>query len=168
MKQLYLIRHGEVHNPHQVEYRRLPGYHLSEKGRNEVRITASLLARIPLQNIWVSPLERTVETAEIINEYHHIPLVLEERIVEWGDGENPDEVKKRMLDFISDWKISLFDISAIVSHRDPIRELLFALEECDSWPGMQDLNNYPLPTAGVYVAEYDGSRVTISAVLNKK
>ena len=167
MKQLYLIRHGEVHNPHQVEYRRLPGYHLSDNGKKEVLTTANLLADIPLQHMWVSPLERTLETANLINEYHHLTPVLDERIIEWGDGEKPEEVKIRMLGFIADWKKAPFEVSAVVSHRDPIRELLFALEDRPSWPGMQDLNNYPLPTAGVYVVEYGENGISVHSFMNR-
>ena len=36
---LHLLRHGEVHNPTGVLYGRLPGYHLSERGRAQAQAT---------------------------------------------------------------------------------------------------------------------------------
>ena len=37
---LHLVRHGEVHNPERVLYGRLPGFHLSDDGRDMARAAA--------------------------------------------------------------------------------------------------------------------------------
>ena len=67
---IHFIRHGEVHNPDRVIYERLPGFHLSERGRRMAEATAHFLAANPKTNtiaaVYTSPLERTQETAEAI------------------------------------------------------------------------------------------------------
>ena len=41
---VHVMRHGEVHNPEKILYGRLPGYHLSERGRAQAQAVADWLA----------------------------------------------------------------------------------------------------------------------------
>jgi probable phosphomutase (TIGR03848 family) len=67
MPLLLLIRHGENQFVKTgVLAGRLPGVHLNERGREQAQQLAEALAPIPLKAIYVSPLERAVETAEPI------------------------------------------------------------------------------------------------------
>src|SRR4051812_35310001 len=113
MKTLYLVRHGTVHNPNNVIYRRLPGYLLGDQGRREAAQTSLFLAAEPIEVIWHSPLERAVETAEIVNIHHHAPLVVEERIHEWDADETEETVRSRMADFFEDWRSSDYKVSTL-------------------------------------------------------
>ncbi len=160
MKKLFLVRHGTVHNPNNVIYRRLPGYVLGDQGRREAAQASLFLAAEPMEVIWHSPLERAVETAELINIHHRAPLVVEERIHEWDADESEEAVRARMADFFEDWRAADYRVSALVSHRDPIRRLLFHL--ADKPPSMYDLEQFPLLQAGVYLvtANDDGSLAT--------
>jgi broad specificity phosphatase PhoE len=63
---LYLMRHGDVHNPDKVLYGRLPGYRLSAKGRTQAQAAADHLRPIALNALYASPMERAQETAQII------------------------------------------------------------------------------------------------------
>ena len=63
---IHLIRHGEVHNPEKIYYGRLPGFYLSDCGRLQAAATAQLLTTHKLDAIYTSPMERAIETAEII------------------------------------------------------------------------------------------------------
>jgi broad specificity phosphatase PhoE len=65
---VHLIRHGTVYNPKNVRYGRAPGFHLSELGRAQAKAAGLRLAELgrPLAAFVSSPLERAVETAEII------------------------------------------------------------------------------------------------------
>jgi broad specificity phosphatase PhoE len=65
---VHLIRHGKVHNPHNVRYGRAPGFHLSELGRAQAKAAGERLKELarPLAAFVSSPLERAVETAQII------------------------------------------------------------------------------------------------------
>jgi len=60
---VHLLRHGEVHNPQGVIYGRLPGYHLSDLGRQMALAAADFFAERPVVAVFSSPLQRAVETA---------------------------------------------------------------------------------------------------------
>ncbi|HET7482196.1 MAG TPA: histidine phosphatase family protein [Actinomycetota bacterium] len=81
---IHLIRHGEVANPKNVIYGRLPGYHLSERGARQAEAAAEHLATNDIGAIWVSPLERAQETAAPIAESHSLEIVTDERLIESG------------------------------------------------------------------------------------
>ncbi|HZC42075.1 MAG TPA: histidine phosphatase family protein, partial [Streptosporangiaceae bacterium] len=55
---VHLLRHGEVHNPRDVLYGRLPGYRLSEDGRVMAKAAADFLAGRDVAVLLSSPLER--------------------------------------------------------------------------------------------------------------
>jgi broad specificity phosphatase PhoE len=65
---LTLIRHGEVENPHQVYYGRLPGFGLSQKGRRQALAAAQLLRDARPAALFSSPLPRARQTAKILLE----------------------------------------------------------------------------------------------------
>src|SRR5688572_22141300 len=82
---VHLVRHGEVENPKGVIYGRMPGYHLSERGRKQAEAAADRLADADLGVLWASPLERAQETAQAIGSRHPgIEIVTDERIIESG------------------------------------------------------------------------------------
>lgn len=66
MTKIYLLRHGEVHNPKQIVYARLPRFKLSKKGIEEITETALFLKDKNIKAIYSSPLLRARQTAEII------------------------------------------------------------------------------------------------------
>lgn len=61
---IHLVRHGEVFNPSGVLYGRLPGFHLSERGRRMAQLAAASLAGRPVVAVTASPLTRTRESAQ--------------------------------------------------------------------------------------------------------
>jgi broad specificity phosphatase PhoE len=65
---VHLVRHGEVENPDHIRYGRLPGFHLSARGREQAARAAEYLARQhpPIALVVSSPLERARETADVI------------------------------------------------------------------------------------------------------
>ena len=85
---VHLVRHGEVENPRQVLYGRLPGYHLSADGRMMAKAAAGFLAGRDVTVLLTSPLERAQETAEPIAEEFALPPVIDERLIEpWNHFE---------------------------------------------------------------------------------
>lgn len=66
---LFLLRHGEAHNPEEVLYGRLPGYRLSEAGKLQARAAGVWLASEAIEAIYCSPMQRAQETAAIIAEH---------------------------------------------------------------------------------------------------
>lgn len=72
---IHLIRHGEVHNPDQILYGRLPGFRLNENGRRQAKTAGKSLYGHPIDAIFSSPMLRARQTAgEIIA--HHPDLKL--------------------------------------------------------------------------------------------
>lgn len=64
------VRHGHVHNPGNIVYGRLPGFRLSEMGREQAQAAAAFLEDKPLAAVFSSPRLRARQTAEIILAAH--------------------------------------------------------------------------------------------------
>jgi broad specificity phosphatase PhoE len=169
----HFVRHGKVENPKNVVYERLPGYHLSELGRQQIERTATYLETIipqwklepslsglkeeqvsksksPQIVLFASPLERTMETAEIIGRKLGLPTHTDNRLIEalnifrgrtfnaktvfsndyWAKILNPfrpswgepyREISKRMINFVFEKANQLPGFHVIaVSHESPI------------------------------------------------
>jgi len=79
---VHLLRHGEVFNPEKVLYGRLPGYHLSDLGRQMADRAAGALAGRDLVSVISSPMERAQETAVPISESHDLPVEIQPLVIE--------------------------------------------------------------------------------------
>jgi broad specificity phosphatase PhoE len=87
---IHLLRHGEVHNPEGVLYGRLPGYHLSERGRAMAQTVAGHLSgqgddgspRRYVVAVIASPLQRAQETAAPIAAAFGLEVGTDERLIE--------------------------------------------------------------------------------------
>ena len=64
---VHVMRHGEVYNPEKVLYGRLPGYNLSDRGREQAQSAADWLAPKDITYVVASPLERAQQTAAPID-----------------------------------------------------------------------------------------------------
>lgn len=62
--QIHLIRHGEVHNPRQILYGRLPRFRLSDAGRRQAEATAHWFKSRPVAALFSSPMLRARQTAQ--------------------------------------------------------------------------------------------------------
>lgn len=83
-EQIHLVRHGEVFNPQGVLYGRLPGYGLSDLGRQMADAAArDLVARArPVGALVSSPLQRTQQSAEPIAAAFGLEPALDDRVIE--------------------------------------------------------------------------------------
>jgi broad specificity phosphatase PhoE len=63
---VWLARHGEVHNPGNVLYGRLPRMRLTPEGRRQAQALATFLATRPIGAIYSSPMLRARRTADTI------------------------------------------------------------------------------------------------------
>jgi broad specificity phosphatase PhoE len=68
-----------------VLYGRLPGYHLSELGRQMAGAVADALASHDIALVVASPLERAQETAQPIADKHGLPVLVDGRLIEAGN-----------------------------------------------------------------------------------
>lgn len=60
---IHLVRHGEVHNPDQILYGRLPRFSLNDAGRRQAQAAARWLNDRPLAALFSSPMLRARQTA---------------------------------------------------------------------------------------------------------
>ena len=83
---VHLMRHGEVHNPQRVLYGRLPGYHLSDLGRQMAETVARHLADHDVVRVVASSLERAQETAAAVADPHDLAVATDDRVIEAGNS----------------------------------------------------------------------------------
>ncbi|MEU6739550.1 histidine phosphatase family protein [Streptosporangium sandarakinum] len=79
---VHLLRHGEVHNPANVLYGRLPGFHLSETGVQMAETVAKAIASRDVVALFSSPLERAQETAAPLSATFGLDVTLDDRLIE--------------------------------------------------------------------------------------
>lgn len=145
MKTLYLVRHGEVHNPTGIIYGRLPGFGLSTTGRSQISSAIKKLKINPPQVVYASPMQRTQESAELIASNLKLKIQTDSRIIETNIGnfqgkpfdslpkpyisdegthpeiESANDIRKRFFNFVDDLRIEHANETVVaVSHRDPI------------------------------------------------
>lgn len=180
MTTIFLVRHGEVHNPEGIIYGHLPGYRLSAAGRAELAMAAErLVERGPFDALLTSPLERARESAQILGERLQMAPAVDERLAETDvagyqgksfaelprpylteDGvpgiESAASMRARMIDWVASAR--RYDRAIAVSHRDPIAVLLlhWLAAELDRGPSLS------IPPGSVHEARLDGARVHLS------
>ncbi len=79
---VHLVRHGEVYNPGKVLYGRMPGFELSRLGVQMAQLSAAYLRDHDIVHLVSSPLERAQQTIEPLAEAAHLPVTLDERVIE--------------------------------------------------------------------------------------
>jgi isoleucyl-tRNA synthetase len=83
------MRHGEAKSNEQsvLETKGDPANHLTEKGKQQVIESLSLLKTLKIDMIVSSPFVRTQETSQIVSSMLEVPVVIEERIHEYAMGD---------------------------------------------------------------------------------
>lgn len=65
-----------------------PGVSLNDEGKKQAEALGQRLASLPIKHIYASPLERTMETAQAVQQHHpHLSIIQNERIGEVRYGE---------------------------------------------------------------------------------
>ena len=82
------MRHADVENPNRVLYGHLPGFPLSALGRAQAIAVGQSLRDRGIRRILHSPLERAVETAQLVNRQlpAPVPLIVEPALIEAAIG----------------------------------------------------------------------------------
>lgn len=100
-KRIYFIRHGEtILNKAHIRQDNEGG--LSEEGKKQAEESGLRLAKMHIQHMYVSPYERTTETAKIINNFVRVPLTYLQLLTE---RRNPKEIIGKKSDDIEVEKI---------------------------------------------------------------
>lgn len=117
---IHLIRHGHVENPKNIIYGRLPGYYLSKIGKQSIEQVASFFLKVKQNSISSnkiafivsSPLERTLETAQIIGKICQLRVIKDNKLIE----------AKNYLEGLSlESKLSFFKIKYLKYYINPFK-----------------------------------------------
>ena len=104
---LFLVRHGATQLTAEDRFSGAAGVDLSDEGRQQVRHLARRLANESLSAVYCSPLGRTVETAAIVAEPHHLKLIHRDGLREISHGHweglTRQEVETRYRDEYQSW-----------------------------------------------------------------
>ena len=87
MKNLYFICHGQTQWNAIMRMQGQWNSDLSELGRKQADINGQFLKSQNIKKLFVSPLDRTQQTAEIINQHLNVGITLDDRIMEWDTGD---------------------------------------------------------------------------------
>lgn len=79
---VHVVRHGEVHNPAGILYGRLPGFRLSDNGRDQADVVAKALAEADIAAVVASPMQRAQETAGPIAAAHGLEIRTDAELIE--------------------------------------------------------------------------------------
>jgi probable phosphomutase (TIGR03848 family) len=108
MTSLYFVRHGvTAHTPHKLSGW-LPGIPLSADGRAEAEAAATILERVKFHAIFSSPLERTLETAQILAARQKVDVTVrkglgEVRYGRWTDRSYASLRRTKLWDRVQHW-----------------------------------------------------------------
>jgi len=104
---LILIRHGETDWNVEGRYQGQADPGLNERGRQQAKQLAEMLAQNPPDLIYTSPLKRAYETASIIAQKLNIPVYVDPRLMEIHQGEWQTllhtEIARRYPDLWEQW-----------------------------------------------------------------
>jgi probable phosphoglycerate mutase len=159
MPSLYLVRHASPDwNRKDIPYHLPPGPPLTEQGHAEARALGQFLRLAEVQQLWASPLERCLHTAEIVAGITGAVVTVNQELREWQPKESQDALRARMLPVVDQawqWMVGQNGAGgavALVTHGGPIMALLSALGIDDRT--METLRIYdhrnPVPPAGVW------------------
>jgi len=96
----YLVRHGEAENNVRgiLNSSDRKEYHLTERGREQVKKTAEYLATVKADLLFSSPILRARETAGIISDATGLPIMIDDRLWEVGMGTFNERSQREMLE----------------------------------------------------------------------
>ena len=79
------LRHAEVLNKKNIQYANLPGFQISNEGKEQSIAAGKLLkdSNRKIQKIITSPLLRARETSSIISEILKTPIFISSNLIEW-------------------------------------------------------------------------------------
>ena len=154
------LRHAEVLNKKNIQYANLPGFQISNQGKEQSVSAGKLLknSNINIEKIITSPLLRARQTSSIISEFLKIPIFFSNNLTEWTGiknwiGKTFEEIKvsqeyserKSSLDLspVEETLKSVYERVSIeytnnantlfVSHQDTIRAFTYYLTKVENF-----------------------------------
>lgn len=109
--EIYVVRHGQTDYNVKKVFQGHIDIPLNEVGEKQAQETALKFENMDIDVLLVSPLQRTVQTAQYISEITGVPITIEERLIErcFGDMEGHQNREdwniKMMLDYEKNYDI---------------------------------------------------------------
>ncbi len=104
---LILVRHGQTVWNREKRAQGISDIELSQHGRSQAECLALSLRNEKIDRIISSPLKRALQTAEVINRFHHLPIHTEDGLMELNMGNFEGISLGRMShdheDFLKQW-----------------------------------------------------------------
>jgi broad specificity phosphatase PhoE len=105
---LILVRHGETPWNVTLQYQGQANVPLNERGREQARLTAERLGRLPVAAIYTSDTARALETADVIAdrfgvEPRPMPELREIDVGQW-EGLTPEELYRKFPDHMAEYE----------------------------------------------------------------
>ena len=156
---VYLIRHAQPANlgDASLRYDVPPGPPLSPDGRAQAAMAADFLTSHSPTVIYTSPLDRALQTAQIMAAQLDVPVAIDERLAEHRREETADQVAARVTEFWHERVASALPGPlrvALVSHGSPIKLMLTSLG--DVWTADPERYKFDygniVPHAGIWRA----------------
>lgn len=155
---IYVMRHGRTNwNEKWITQGRSQNM-LSKTGKAEAIEVAKKFATTKIDLIICSPLKRTVQTANLMNEYHHVKIIKDKNLIELDQGvftgqkyskQTPEEQEAKRL------RLDGYGLEKFVSVYQRVKEF------ADNLP-----QNYPYEN--VLVVTHESPAVYLSAILSKQ
>lgn len=114
---IYFVRHGQTEWNRMGKMQGHTDIALNEQGKAQARMTKEKLEGIRFDRVYCSPLTRAKETAQIIMEGWHLPLLEDVRLCERNFGVYEGNYTKN-LDYYELWKYS--DVPPFAGAEDSI------------------------------------------------
>ena len=87
MARILLVRHAPTPETGTRLTGRLPGHTLGEQGEAAALVVSEALSATKIKSVYASPLERTMETANIVAAPHKLTPIVEEGMIEMDFGD---------------------------------------------------------------------------------
>jgi probable phosphoglycerate mutase len=179
---MILMRHGQAdNNVNRILVGRHIESHLTEYGKHQVLDTAKYLGEISIDKVLVSPVVRTIETAEIVCEYLGLDYQIDERLYEIELGrlvflefyteneaaltpygvESFASIKQRIKNILDEMAETYSDRNVLmISHLDPIKAAIAII--LDLKP--ESLYKWQIRNASLTILKNDNKAYTLTGV----
>ncbi len=87
MTELYIVRHCEAEGNILKTFQGITDYDITNRGEKQLALLAERFKYIKPDIIYSSPLKRAYKTAEAINKYHKLPIIINKKLIEIDGGE---------------------------------------------------------------------------------
>ena len=84
---IIFLRHGEAeNNVKKILAGRTPGINLTEQGKQQAEQAGQMIKSLNISAIYSSPIDRAMQTAEIVGKHCDVKPILDDRLIELDMG----------------------------------------------------------------------------------